>query len=193
MIASVRGRLLGEPDADGIVVEVGGIGLRVHVTAAAERAANGSRERVFLHTYLAVREDALTLYGFADTGERELFLLLQSVSGLGPKTALALLSAYPEARVRIGIASGDVALLTSVSGIGKRIAERVVVELKDKLGALPIAPARRGVEGPAGDRLEARDALVALGYAVGDAEAALEGGEGDAEERIRGALARLRR
>ena len=193
MIASVRGRLLGEPDSDGVIVEVGGIGLRVHATAAAERSALAAREGVFLHTHLAVREDALTLYGFADTGERELFLLLLSVSGLGPKTALTLLSSYPADRVRLAIASSDVALLTSVSGIGKRIAERVVVELKDKLGALPTTVSARPAGGVGSDRLEARDALVALGYAVGDAEAALDDTGGDAEERVRAALAKLRR
>ena len=94
MIATVAGRLV-EADADGLVVEVGGVGLRVHASAAAVRAARDQPEAVRLHTHLVVREDALTLYGFAGQRERRLFVALLGVSGLGPAKALALLSGYP--------------------------------------------------------------------------------------------------
>ena len=192
MIASLRGRLLGDPTADGIVIEVGGVGLLIAVTAAAERAATANRNDVSLHTHLVVREDALSLYGFVDTAERTLFQLFLSVSGLGPKTSLALLSAYPADRLTLAIASGDTALLSSVSGIGKRTAERVIVELRDKVAAVPASASAPG-DAMNGDRLEARDALVALGYSLADADAALEATVGTTEERVVAALGKLRR
>ena len=195
MIASLAGRLV-EADADGLVVEVGGVGLRVHASAAAVRAAREQPQAVSLQTHLVVREDALTLYGFAGRRERELFVALLGVSGLGPAKALALLSGYPVDTLQRGIATGDLALLASVSGIGKRTAERIVVELRDKLGAAALETvAADGATAPAaGDpHLSARDALVALGFAVAEAEAALAGAEGGTEQRVKEALAALRR
>ncbi len=196
MIASVAGRLV-EADADGLVVEVGGVGLRVHASAAAARAARDQPEAVRLHTHLVVREDALTLYGFAGQRERALFVALLGVSGLGPAKALALLSGYPVDTLQRGIATGDLALLASVSGIGKRTAERIVVELRDKLGAaaLETAAVADGATAPApGDpHVQARDALVALGFAVAEAESALSEADGSTEQRIKIALAALRR
>jgi Holliday junction DNA helicase RuvA len=195
VIASLAGRLV-EADADGLVVEVGGVGLRVHASAAAVRAAREHPQAVSLQTHLVVREDALTLYGFAGRRERELFVALLGVSGLGPAKALALLSGYPVDTLQRGIATGDLALLASVSGIGKRTAERIVVELRDKLGAAALETvAADGATAPAaGDpHLSARDALVALGFAVAEAEAALAGAEGGTEQRVKEALAALRR
>jgi holliday junction DNA helicase RuvA len=195
VIASVAGRLL-EADADGLVVEVGGVGLRVHASSAAVRAAREQPEAVRLHTHLVVREDALTLYGFAGGRERSLFVALLGVSGLGPSKALALLSGYPVETLQRAIATGDLALLASVSGIGKRTAERIVVELRDKLGAAALeTPAADGSTAPLpGDpHLQARDALVALGFAVAEAESALSETHGSAEQRIKSALAVLRR
>ena len=195
MIASVAGRLL-EADADGLVIEVGGVGLRVHASAAAARAAQDAPGEVRLHTHLVVREDALTLYGFANQRERWLFVALLGVSGLGPSKALALLSGYPADTLQRAIAAGDLALLASVSGIGKRTAERIVVELRDKLGAVALeAIPSGGGTAPAPDdpHLSARDALVALGFAVPEAEAALADAGGTAEQRIKTALAALRR
>jgi Holliday junction DNA helicase RuvA len=195
VIASVAGRLL-EADADGLVIEVGGVGLRVHASAAAARAAQETPEAVRLQTHLVVREDALTLYGFASQRERGLFVALLGVSGLGPSKALALLSGYPPDTLQRAIAAADLALLASVSGIGKRTAERIVVELRDKLGAavLESVPSGGGTA-PAPDdpHLSARDALVALGFAVPEAEAALAGAEGTTEQRVKSALATLRR
>ncbi len=196
MIATVAGRLV-EADADGLVVEVGGVGLRVHASAAAVRAARDQPEAVRLHTHLVVREDALTLYGFAGQRERWLFVALLGVSGLGPAKALALLSGYPVDTLQRGIATGDLALLASVSGIGKRTAERIVVELRDKLGAaaLETATVADGATAPAPDdpHVQARDALVALGFAVAEAESALSEADGSTEQRIKIALSALRR
>jgi Holliday junction DNA helicase RuvA len=195
VIASVAGRLL-EADADGLVIEVGGVGLRVHASAAAARAAQEAPQAVRLQTHLVVREDALTLYGFASQRERGLFVALLGVSGLGPSKALALLSGYPADTLQRAIAAGDLALLASVSGIGKRTAERIVVELRDKLGAAALETAPSGgstAPAPDDPHLSARDALVALGFAVPEAEAALAGAEGTTEQRVKGALASLRR
>jgi Holliday junction DNA helicase RuvA len=195
VIASLAGRLV-EEDADGLVVEVGGVGLRVHASAAAARAARGQPHAVQLQTHLVVREDALTLYGFATRRERWLFVALLGVSGLGPAKSLALLSGYPVDTLQRGIAAGDTALLASISGIGKRTAERIVVELRDKLGAaaletVPVAAA--GAPVPDDPHLSARDALAALGFAVPEAEAALAGTEGSTEQRVKEALTALRR
>jgi Holliday junction DNA helicase RuvA len=195
VIASLAGRLV-EADADGLVVEVGGVGLRVHASAAALRAAREHPQAVALQTHLVVREVALTLYGFASHRERGLFVALLGVSGLGPAKALALLSGYPVDTLQRGIATGDLALLASVSGIGKRTAERIVVELRDKLGAaaLESVAADGATAPPAGDpHLSARDALVALGFGVAEAESALAGAEGSTEQRVKDALAALRR
>ena len=195
MIASVAGRLL-EADADGLVIEVGGVGLRVHASAAAARAAQETPGAVRLQTHLVVREDALTLYGFASQRERGLFVALLGVSGLGPSKALALLSGYPPDTLQRAIAAADLALLASVSGIGKRTAERIVVELRDKLGAVALEAVPSGgaaAAAPDDPHLSARDALVALGFAVPEAEAALADAGGTAEQRIKTALAALRR
>jgi holliday junction DNA helicase RuvA len=193
VIASLAGRLV-EADADGLVVEVGGVGLRVHASAAALRAAREHPQAVALQTHLVVREDALTLYGFASHRERGLFVALLGVSGLGPAKALALLSGYPVDTLQRGIATGDLALLASVSGIGKRTAERIVVELRDKLGAAALeSVAADGATAPGDPHLSARDALVALGFGVAEAESALAGAEGGTEQRVKDALAALRR
>jgi Holliday junction DNA helicase RuvA len=195
VIASLTGRLA-DADADGLVVEVGGVGLRVHASAAAARAARDHPQAVQLHTHLVVREDALTLYGFASRRERGLFVALLGVSGLGPAKALALLSGYPVDTLQRAIATDDLALLASVSGIGKRTAERIVVELRDKLGAAALeAVEADGASAPSPDdaHLSARDALVALGFAVAEAETALAGAEGSTEQRVKVGLAALRR
>jgi Holliday junction DNA helicase RuvA len=196
VIASLTGRLA-EDDAEGLVVEVGGIGLRVNASAAASRLAREQPQAVKLQTYLVVREDALTLYGFATQRERGLFVSLLGVSGLGPAKALALLSGYPVDTLQRGIATGDLALLASVSGIGKRTAERIVVELRDKLGAAALEAVTAGdgatVAADGDPHLSAREALVALGFAVAEAEAALAGTSGSTEQRVKDGLAALRR
>ena len=188
MIASLRGTVL-ERGAGRVVLDVGGVGYLLQTTSSAARMSVPGEE-VTLVTHLNVREDALTLYGFAESAERSMFELLLGVSGVGPKAALAIMSGYAPDQVRRAIATSDHALFTSISGIGKRTAERVVIDLKDKIGALPAAeepiPAA-----PAGGHTAARDALVGLGMSVNEAEAALRDVDEElpVEERIRLALA----
>jgi Holliday junction DNA helicase RuvA len=169
------------------VLEVGGVGYLVHATPAAVRKGD-SADEIAVETYLHVREDALQLYGFADGAERELFVHLLTVSGVGPKVALAVVSGSPTAELRKAIALGDHARFQAIPGIGKKTAERIVLELKEKLGALP-EPALAAV-GDAPSHLVARDALVELGYSVLDAERALAEVDPElpAEERVRRAL-----
>jgi len=202
MISSVTGRVAGR-DGDGVVVEVGGVGLEVLATRAAAQLAEPGAI-VTLATHLYVREDALTLFGFASPDERALFRLLMSVTGIGPRLALAIVSAYPPAQLVRAIADADVALLATVSGVGRKTAQRICVDLRDRVG-LPAASgvgavavaARPGLAMPDGADLDepayaAREALLALGYALGDAEAALGGVDGTVEARVRVALGRLR-
>jgi Holliday junction DNA helicase RuvA len=187
----VISRLRGTPAArgpDGLVLDVGGVGYLLAVTPAAVRLAKGTEE-VSLETYLHVREDALQLYGFADSEERELFVHLLSVSGVGPKVALAVVSGSPASELRRAIARGDAARFQAIPGIGKKTAERIVLELKEKLGSVEFAPE------PSGDRaseLVARDALVELGYSLVEAERALAEVDPDLppQDRVRLALKR---
>jgi holliday junction DNA helicase RuvA len=182
MIARLRGRPAGRT-LDGLVLDVGGVGYLVRTTARAQRMAEGGKE-VELETYLHVREDALQLYGFAEPAERELFEQLLSVSGVGPKVALAIVSGSTPRELRRAIALEDTTRFIAIPGIGKKTAQRVVLELKEKLG-LEHELAEAG-----GPELVARDALVELGYTVVEAERALAATdpEAPAEERVRQAL-----
>ena len=187
MISRLRGKPAGR-SADGLVVDVGGVGYLVAATPSALRRAEGSAETV-LETYLHVREDTLQLYGFADVSERELFVHLLTVSGIGPKVALAVVSSASAAELRRAIVLGDAARFQAIPGIGKKTAERIVLELKERLGSdevvvLPSAAEAR----PA--HVVARDALVELGYTVAEAEQALARVDPDLapEERVREAL-----
>jgi Holliday junction DNA helicase RuvA len=186
LIARLRGKPVART-ADGMVVDVGGVGYLVAATPAVLRAAQGSAE-VTVETYLHVREDALQLYGFADASERELFTALLGVSGVGPKVALAVVSGSPSAELRRAIVLGDPARFQAIPGIGKKTAERIVLELKDKLGDDDVVPisAASGTS----SHVVARDALVELGYSVAEAEKALAEVDPElpAEERIRLAL-----
>jgi Holliday junction DNA helicase RuvA len=183
MIARLRGRPVART-AEGLVLDVGGVGYLVHATPSAARQEG---DEITVHTYLHVREDALQLYGFAEIAERELFVQLLSVNGVGPKVALAVVSGSPAAELRRAIVLEDTARFQVIPGIGKKTAERIVLELKEKLaGDLSLAPTP-GV--PAGD-LVARDALIELGFSLQDAERALASVDPDlpAEERVRQAL-----
>jgi len=188
VIASLRGTVL-ERGAGRVVLDVGGVGYLLQTTSSAARMSVPGEE-VTLVTHLNVREDALTLYGFAESAERSMFELLLGVSGVGPKAALAIMSGYAPDQVRRAIATSDHALFTSISGIGKRTAERVVIDLKDKIGALPAAEEPMPAA-PAGGHTAARDALVGLGMSVNEAEAALRDVDEElpVEERIGLALA----
>jgi Holliday junction DNA helicase RuvA len=186
MIARLRGKPVART-ADGLVVDVGGVGYLVAATPAVLRSAQGSAE-VTVETYLHVREDALQLYGFADASERELFTALLGVSGVGPKVALAVVSGSPSAELRRAIVVGDPARFQAIPGIGKKTAERIVLELKDKLGDDDVVPI--GAASGTSSHVVARDALVELGYSVAEAEQALAEVDPElpAEERIRLAL-----
>jgi Holliday junction DNA helicase RuvA len=188
MIASLRGRLTSE-DLDGLVIEVGGVGLRVHASSAAAGLARQSPELVALQTELIVREDALTLYGFADLDERDLFNLLRGVTGVGPRIALAILSLHRPATVRRAIVDGDIAQLTRVSGVGRKLAERLALELRERVGTPGPAPVE--ISQADGEYAAAREALVALGFGAAQADEALVETSGDAGERLRAALALL--
>jgi Holliday junction DNA helicase RuvA len=188
MISRLRGKPAGRTP-DGLVLDVGGIGYLVAVTPSALRRADGASE-LTVETYLHVREDALQLYGFADGAERELFVRLLGVSGIGPKVALAVVSSMPPADLVNAITLGDSARFQAIPGIGKKTAERIVLELKgsiaDELGAVAGADTRAPRE------LVAREALVELGYSLAEAERALAGVDPDLppEERVREALRR---
>src|SRR5919206_1407596 len=155
MIASLRGKPVARTP-EGLVLDVGGVGYLVQATPAALRKADGAAETTIL-TYLNVREDALQLFGFADAGERDLFVQLLTVNGVGPKVALAIVSGSPAAELRRAIALEDAARFQAIPGIGKKTAERIVLELKEKLGADDVVPI--GGSAPRDD-VVARDALV---------------------------------
>ncbi|MFL5961175.1 MAG: Holliday junction branch migration protein RuvA [Gaiellaceae bacterium] len=184
-------RLRGKPAAntpEGLILDVGGVGYLVHATPAAVRKGDAADE-ITVETYLHVREDALQLYGFADRSERELFVQLLAVSGVGPKVALAIVSGSAVAELRRAIVRGDAARFQAIPGIGKKTAERIVLELKEKLGDPALAPAPdRGGE----RHVVARDALVELGWSLLDAERALSDLDPGLppEERVRLALKR---
>lgn len=185
MISRLRGRSVGLTD-DGLVLEVGGVGLRLHATPSAVRKAADADEAV-LETHLHVRDDALQLFGFATTGERELFEQLLSVSGVGPRVALAIVSAYSPVELTSAISREDAALLVSIPGIGKKLAQRVVLELKERIGAADLAPAAGAVRG---EHVIARDALVGLGFTVAEAEQRLKSVDDglSVEDRVKEAL-----
>ncbi|GAA1520719.1 Holliday junction branch migration protein RuvA [Dactylosporangium maewongense] len=172
MIASVRGRVAAV-SPDGAVIEVGGVGLAVLCsphTIADLRVGDEAR----LATSLVVREDSLTLYGFADDDAKQLFELLQTASGVGPRLAQAVLAVHTPEVVRRAIAGNDTSTLTRVPGIGKKGAERLVLELRDKIGALPgDGAALVGVGAGAAWAEQVRQALVGLGWTAGQADQAV--------------------
>ena len=185
MIAALRGKVAAR-GAEGVVLDVGGVGYLLHPTQRALRKAQRGKE-VSLETYLHVREDALQLYGFADAAERELFVQLLSVSGVGPKVALAIVSGSTPEELHRAIALEDTARFQAIPGIGKKTAQRVVLELKEKLAGGAVVPV---ADGSGGGHLVARDALVELGYSLVEADQALAEIDPDLppEERVRIAL-----
>jgi Holliday junction DNA helicase RuvA len=167
VIARLRGTLAARTSA-GLLIDVGGVG---YLVAATPRVNARIGEEATVETYLHVREDALQLYGFANAEERELFELLLGVSGIGPKVALAIVSGSPPAELRRAVARDDFARFEAIPGIGRKIAQRVVMELKDKLAADVTHP--EGYGSAATGSLLAREALVELGWSLLDAERAL--------------------
>ena len=183
MISRLRGAPAGRT-LDGLVVDVGGVGYLVSATPSVLRRAEGSSE-VVVETYLHVREDALQLYGFADAAERTLFVQLLGVSGIGPKVALAVVSSASPEELQRAIALSDSARFQAIPGIGKKTAERIVLELEGSVAEAVSAP-----DGGGSRELVARDALVELGYTLVEAEQALAAVDPElpAEERVREAL-----
>ncbi|MEB3022578.1 Holliday junction branch migration protein RuvA [[Mycobacterium] crassicus] len=169
MIASVRGEVI-DIALDHVVVEAAGVGYKLMATPSTlSTLRRGSESRLI--TAMIVREDSMTLYGFPDADARDLFLTLIGVSGIGPKIALAALAVYDATALRRVLADGDVTALTRVPGIGKRGAERLVLELRDKIG--PVAAPDGGVVGAHGVRAPVVEALVGLGFAAKQAEEAI--------------------
>lgn len=183
MIASVSGEVL-HKELDSVVVEAAGVGYMLSVSANTLEAIPPVGSHATLFATLVVREDSMQLYGFAAADERSMFQLLTGVSGVGPKVALSLLSAMSVSEAEVALLSGQVAAFQKVPGIGKRTAERLIVELKDKV--VPSgAPTVLKTAG-SGDRPEllARDALIGLGYSAADAEAMLAGAVGESTEEL---------
>ena len=180
MIARLRGTVAART-ASGVVLDVGGVG---YLVAATPRVSARVGEEATVETYLHVREDALQLYGFATADERELFELLLGVSGVGPKVALAIVSGSTPVELRRAIAREDTARFEAIPGIGRKTAQRVVLELREKMAAISA-----DAEVASGAVL-ARDALVELGWSLLDAERALAGVDDSLsiEEQVRVAL-----
>ncbi len=175
MIHSVRGKLIHiEPRL--AVVECGGIGMACQITMNTVRALPAQGEEVMLYTILNVREDAMELFGFADTAERRCFLQLTSVNGVGPKAAIAILSELSPDKLALAIATGDHKTITRAQGVGPKLAQRVVLELKDKMTAVATegdAVLPQGPVSAAGNAAEAVNALTVLGFSASEASAAV--------------------
>ena len=199
MIASVRGPVL-SIGLDRVVVEVGGVGMLLHTTPATASALHHGHEAK-LSTTLVVREDSLTLFGFGSDDERDIFEQVQTVSGVGPRLALAMLSVLAPDRLRVAISSGDIAALTTVPGIGKKGAERMVLELRDKIGSMPgatgVGTTSPGATGGPPWREQVSEALVGLGWSVKQAEEAVArvaetaGADPNVSDMLRSALRQL--
>jgi len=169
MIAHIKGEIL-EKTNKYLVVSPGGIGYQIFVSTDILSAAGNIGDQISLWTYMVVREDVMDLYGFETLDEKHFFEMLISVSGIGPRSALGILSVAPMETIKKAIGSGDTSYLTKVSGIGRKTAEKIVVELKDKLASLGHKDETGSLRGES-DTLEA---LQALGYSLHDARNALK-------------------
>jgi len=188
MISAVRGEVLVRRP-DHVVIDANGVGYRLTVSSETLKAVPAAGAEVFLHAELVSRDDSLALFGFASEEERDLFGELVSVSGVGPKVAIATLSGGPARELLRAIAAGDAKRFQAVPGIGKRTAERIIVELRDKVAGSLEEEVLAGLVEDGDARGLARDGLVNLGYAPLEAEQLLEGIEsGDPEELIATAL-----
>ena len=188
MIASIRGEVLVRRP-DHVVIDAAGVGYRLAVSSETLKAVPARGKQTTLHTHLVVRDDSMQLYGFGSEDERDLFLHLNSVSGVGPKVAIAILSGGSSRELLRAIASGDHKRFQAVPGVGKRTAERVIVELREKVAGELEGAALTGVgDDPGGDepRLLAREGLVNLGYTLLEAEKLLDGADGETPEDLIG-------
>jgi Holliday junction DNA helicase RuvA len=198
MIASLEGTV-GAVGADSLVLEVGGVGYRVFAAPSVLAAARPG-ERLRLHTHQVVREDLQALYGFRSSEELGFFALLLTVTGVGPKVALSIVSSRPVADLQLAIMQADEAVLTAVSGVGRRLAARIVLELREKVSAAGMAAAAAGSASPAAGAAEGEviAALQALGYSLTEARETARRAvsavpDGTLEDRVRAALRALRR
>lgn len=186
MIATIQGKVQSIAD-DEMIIEVGGVGIRVSVPLARLERVPHIGHDVFLYTHLVVREDALELYGFGESESRQLFEMLLKVGGVGPKLALATLSHLSPDAIRRSVGSDQAELLTKVPGIGRKTAEKIVFELKDRIG-------QPGMEAAPPSELDSEliEVLTGLGYSLVEAQAAVQSLPEDAaeeiEERVRLAL-----
>ncbi len=180
MIALISGRVAVRR-GDYVVVDCGGVGYRLAVSAETLKHVPAVGRDVLLHSHLIVRDDALALYGFATEEERDLFLMLLSVQAVGPKVALAVLSGAPPRELLRVVAAGDAARLQAAPGVGKRTAERIIVELREKVGAT--LPEDSITVSRSDDPVTlAREALLGLGYNANEIDGLLEGASGDSTE-----------
>jgi Holliday junction DNA helicase RuvA len=195
VIASLDG-LVGAVFADSLIVEAGGIGYRVYA-APSVLASLRVGERAKLFTHHLIRDDAQALYGFRNPEELGFFGLLQTVTGVGPKVALAIVGSRPIGDLQLAILSDDLALLTAVPGVGKRLAARICLELKEKVAAAGVAAGAAAGGGPGAGESEVMAALLALGYSAGEARQASRDALGDLavgprlEDRVKAALRTL--
>ncbi len=179
MIALISGKVAVRR-GDHVVVDCGGVGYRLAVSAETLKHVPAAGREVMLHTHLVVRDDALALYGFATEEERDLFLMLLGVQSVGPKMALAVLSGAPPRELLAVVAAGDAARLQAAPGVGKRTAERIIVELREKVGAaLPEAITVSRGDDPL---ILAREALLGLGYSAAEIDDLLAGAAGETTE-----------
>lgn len=192
MIAFLTGKVAGK-GASFSLLDVHGVGYRLAMSTTSLAALPAEGDEVTVHTYLYVREDELSLYGFESPAERELFERLIGVSGVGPKVALAVLSSLSPDTLKGAIAREDVALLSSVPGVGKKTAQRMIIDLKDKLDLPDLGSGAAGSGADSASATEARDALIAMGFSIAEATLALrEAPAGTtAEGAVKHALKRL--
>ena len=182
MIASLRGNLI-LSDENSVVIECAGVGYKCFVTKSTLYNLPKIGSEMFLYTHLAVREDAMDLYGFSDIDELNAYKLITSVNGVGAKLGMAILSEFSPSRLMLAIAGNDPKTLTAASGVGIKLAQRIVLELKDKVGAVEIGNTAeiRAVKSAESNSAsaEAIEALVALGYSKGEASLSVGRIEGD--------------
>jgi Holliday junction DNA helicase RuvA len=197
LIAHLTGKLI-HKQPNTIIIDVAGVGYEVAIPLSTFYDLGELGEAVSLHIHTSVREDAIQLFGFARAGEKELFLKLTTVSGIGPKLAVAMLSGMAAADLIVAISASDLGRLTRIPGIGRKTAERIILELRDKLGAISIAETAMQKAAQPGVREDTIDALIALGYGRPLAERAVdaalrEEGEMTIEAVIKRSLKKLSR
>jgi Holliday junction DNA helicase RuvA len=191
MIDFVTGRIA-EKGAGHVVLDVGGIGLRMAMSTGSIAALPAEGDEVTVRTHLHVREEELSLFGFESAEEKSLFTKLITVSGVGPKVALAALSSFRPAALAEAVAREDVALVSSIPGVGKKTAQRIILDLKDKLGVPDLSVAGSALAG--GAMTEARDALLGMGFSAAEVATALDrydGAPNDSQALLKHALRRL--